>query len=84
MDLESSHHMLVSTENLDPEDEQHVDPDVANYQNTLSRALSEGQLNDNKILAFKQKAPQVSEGSSSTIQCFLMSSYLTYNGIHTG
>ena len=65
MDLETGHYMLAHGENLAP-DEAEADPEDVQFSAKMSRALSEGNLQanlqDHKILSFKQKAPKAKEG----------------------
>lgn len=75
MDLETSHHLITNIENVDPDEE--MSPERAQFQTNMTRALSEGQLNEHKVLAFKQRPPQAKEG-------YLNSLKVLYSGKNQG
>lgn len=62
LDLETSHHLLLNTENMDPVTGC-MSPNSADLRRKMSEALNNGQVpSDAKILSFKQKAPVAKEG----------------------
>ena len=62
MDLETGHYVLTSQPDGQGGEGTEINPDEASYSNNMSRALSEGNLQDHKILAFQQKPPKAKEG----------------------
>ena len=64
LDLETSHHLLLNSENMDPVTGC-MSPNSADLRRKMSEALNNGQVpSDAKILSFKQKAPAAKEGKN--------------------
>ena len=62
LDLETSHHLLINSENLDPTTGT-MSPNSADVRKKMSDALNNGGVPEgSKILSFKQKAPAAKEG----------------------
>lgn len=71
-DLERSHHLIVTSMESSGVEKSGDDSDLSfqqkEYQQKMSENLNNGQPQDNKILSFKNKAPQAKEGYANNLK----------------